>query len=295
MGGSATTNTLTGDDGGDVFDVTGANSGDVNGPAAFTFSFFENLVGGAGDDSFVFTGSAQLTGGIDGGAGSNTLSYAGYGQAVSVQLTGSDADGFTGVQAASLGGTFQHIRTLIGSSGVDQLTGENVDSTWNLNAASSYTDAANTLNFSSFEKIQGGSGNDTFNVVPQQTQPWTIDGGPPVLPTLPGDVLNLNLTGATGTQQTVTEPSDGTFTFTNRATVTYTSVETINATGRAVRPGFGHGGPGLPGRQRRPRRGQRVHRHDQPPQDLLVTVADNGGTCRRCSSTAPPPASARSR
>ncbi len=98
VGGSATTNTLTGDDGGDTFDVTGANSGDVNGPAAFTFSSFQYLVGGSGDDSFVFTGSAQLTGGIDGGAGSNTLSYAGYGQAVSVQLTGSDADGFTGIR-----------------------------------------------------------------------------------------------------------------------------------------------------------------------------------------------------
>ena len=231
IGGSATADTLTGDDGGDTFDVTGTNSGDVNGPAAFTFSSFEDLVGGSGNDSFVFTGSALLTGSLDGGTGANSLSYAGFGQAVPVQLTGSDANGFTGTQAASIGGTFQHISTLIGSSGANQLTGENVNSTWDLNAASTYFDGANTLNFSSFEMIQGGSGDDTFNVLPQQTQPWTIDGGPPVLPALPGDVLNINLTAATGAQQTVTTPGDGNFTFTNRSTVTYTSIETINATG----------------------------------------------------------------
>ena len=231
-----------------------------------TVSGFSTLDGGTGGNTFNL-GAGASGYAVNGNSGSDTLT--GVSNAV---LSGSTASGFSGTAAGSI--AFNAIDTLDGSG---SLTGENVDSTWNLNAAPTYTDAANTLSFSSFDTIQGGSGNDTFNVVPQQTQPWTIDGGPPVLPTLPGDVLNLNLTGTTGVQQTVTGSGDGTFTFTNRSTVTYTSVETINATGGQFALVLDMAAQGLQDGNATPDV-VNASTDTNASQDLVVTVANNGGT-----------------
>ena len=72
VGSASTANTLIGPDAGATWDITGANSGSVNGS---TFSSFENLTGGAGSDQFVFFPSGSVSGSIDGGGGTNTLDY----------------------------------------------------------------------------------------------------------------------------------------------------------------------------------------------------------------------------
>src|SRR5262249_54459336 len=78
--------------------------------------------------------------------------------------------------------------------------------------------------------VLGGTANDTFNVAPSPTTAMTINGGPETsIP--PGDTLNLDLTGTTNPALSVTGPGSGVWTFGNRASVTYSSIETLNENG----------------------------------------------------------------
>jgi|GEM_PF-3770755 len=77
--------------------------------------------------------------------------------------------------------------------------------------------------------VQGNTNSDTFMITPSATVAFSIAANTPTAP--PGDVLVLNLTGATGTTYTPTAIGNGGFTFTNRDAVNFTSIETINATG----------------------------------------------------------------
>ena len=118
-----------------------------------------NLDGGSGDDSFTVS-TFTLTGGIIGGAGTDTLNVSS-----DVSLTGSDATGFSG-SSANISGGFSGIDNLVDDPG-DTLTGENSASTWTVNAVASnstYNDGSNTLDFSGFSTLDGGTGGNTFNV-----------------------------------------------------------------------------------------------------------------------------------
>ncbi len=138
---------LTGGSGIDNFNITGAHTG--------------NLAGGGGAD--VFDVGATLTGSIDGEAGVDVL----QGTAIdAVTLTGSDADGFAGTEAdVTLG--FDGIGTITGNGGT--LTGRNVASNWLLDGTPTYNDGANTLNFTGFANLQGGTNTDTFTITAAST------------------------------------------------------------------------------------------------------------------------------
>ena len=56
------------------------------GVSGLSFSSFENLIGGSGTDIFIFSKSKSLSGVIDGGGGGDTLNYAAYTTAVTVNL-----------------------------------------------------------------------------------------------------------------------------------------------------------------------------------------------------------------
>jgi autotransporter-associated beta strand protein len=75
--------------------------------------------------------------------------------------------------------------------------------------------------------FNGAGQADTFSFAPQNSTPIVVNGNAPFAP--PGDVLNLDLTGATGTVLTIDGPGDGTYAFTNRASVEYNSIEAVNA------------------------------------------------------------------
>ena len=74
--GKSTADVLVGPDMVNSWQITGTNSGTLNGNV--TFSGIDNLQGGASADTFLFVSSslsALLTGSIDGGAGVDTLAY----------------------------------------------------------------------------------------------------------------------------------------------------------------------------------------------------------------------------
>ncbi len=114
-GSSATDTLAVGLEGDNLWKITGPNTGQVGN---LTFSGVESLVGGAGNDTFQFGPSGTLRGTIDGGAGSNWLDYSLRTVGVSVNLA-------TGV-ATSIDRGAGHIQNVIGGSGADSLSGNDM-------------------------------------------------------------------------------------------------------------------------------------------------------------------------
>src|SRR5205085_1192753 len=126
--GGGGSDTITGRDLVTTFDVTGTNSGSITDTSgAFMFSSFENLTGGSDDDTFHLATGGSLTGSIDGGDGSNTLSYFGRPSsltAVTVNLQTSTA--------TDIGGTFAGIGDFVGGSGSDTIVGRDLVTTFDV-------------------------------------------------------------------------------------------------------------------------------------------------------------------
>jgi hypothetical protein len=70
--GSSAGDTLAGGDAGGNWQLTGVDAGTVGG---IGFAGFEALIGGDGDDHFGFSATGNASGGVDGGAGNNTLAF----------------------------------------------------------------------------------------------------------------------------------------------------------------------------------------------------------------------------
>ena len=86
--------------------------------------------------------------------------------------------------------------------------------------------------------LNGGSGADTFDVTPSATIPISVIGGGNPQPA-PGNVLMVDLTGLTGANLTDTSSASGfqgSWTFTNAQTVTFSGIETL-VPGQAPEPG----------------------------------------------------------
>lgn len=170
--GEGGSDTVQGPDATTVWSTTGLT---VSGQAV-TFANVETLQGGAGNDSFnigapaildilggagndVFNVNAELTGSINGEGDSDTLAGS---QIDDVLLTGADSDGFAGTETEVTGG-FSGIDRINSASGT--LTGMDTASTWTLSGTTStYSDGVNSLTYSGFSFLQGGTGDDTFNV-----------------------------------------------------------------------------------------------------------------------------------
>ena len=107
---------------------------------------------------------------FNGGAGNDTLVYAGNSSARNVTLTSVGAtDGFNGT-ASGIANGFSNINALVGGNGSDIPTGLNANSEWRMASGNSgaYI-SANTLTFSAIENLAGGSGADT--TATQRIQP----------------------------------------------------------------------------------------------------------------------------
>ncbi len=171
--GSAQSDTITGSAAGSSFNVTGANTGTVDG---ITFTSFENLTGRDGDDTFAFSAGGSTTGTVNGGGGgANSLALSDTDDVVILTGVGA-ASGFAGTFN---GNAFTNISDLdTGSDATatgDSLTGLNDVSTWTIGAANSYAAFSRVLTFAGVETANGGTSADTFNV----TTPTAIvlDGG----------------------------------------------------------------------------------------------------------------------
>ena len=183
-GSGVTGSTITGLNANATWDLgAGANDSytQVGSGQTLAFSGFFNLTGGSGADDFVFTDGVTVNGVIDGGAGANTLDFSADTTAQNVTLTGlGGTDGFAGTEAAVSGG-FTNINAIIGSATASPqtLTGANLNAVWSIAAsgADSYTVGANTLAFTNYQNLTGGTGNDQFVFANGATFGGVLDGG----------------------------------------------------------------------------------------------------------------------
>ncbi len=160
------------------------------------FSDFNRLIGGEGDDTFVFAPGTVFTS-VDGGGDApdttvaqksiNTLDYSNYsGQTVFVNFETAEA---TGLLLQSAGGSHANISKVIGSAGADQIIGKSgIDNLW-----TSRTPLAGDLNplqgmpadplpvrndvtFTGIEDLIGGARRDVFELI-GNTRFRMLDGG----------------------------------------------------------------------------------------------------------------------
>ncbi|CAN5294225.1 calcium-binding protein [soil metagenome] len=198
--GSSATDTLTGSIAGTAatFDIDGSNTFTNGTSEMLSFSAMENLAGdsdvdtfnisanhtgnltgNAGNDKFVFSGSAFLTGSLTGDAlTGDELDFSSSAATVAVRLTNSTSDGQSGNASSILSGSFSTIDIITGATG-DSLRGRQADSTWTLGTGGDvvYDDGVSTINLHGVQILVGGAANDTFNVSDNSDFAGTIDGG----------------------------------------------------------------------------------------------------------------------
>jgi len=136
----------------------------AGGTSSITGTDVENLVGGQGDNAYIFEDGAILAGTIDGGTnGNNTLDYSPYSSSnpVVVDLSSGIAMGTAGVS---------HLYNVIGGSGNDALTGTSGD---NILSGGPGNDILNGLGGEDI--LTGDEGDDTL-MGPATDNTWDITG-----------------------------------------------------------------------------------------------------------------------
>jgi hypothetical protein len=127
-----------------VWHITGANSGDVNG---FAFTNMANLTGGNDVDQFIFSTGGSISGTINGSGGADVVDHHLRTDATTIQLS-----------------KLVSIEKVIGADdtmGVDtELVGANTANTWQI--ATSTTGTVNGIVFSNITSFTGGAGTDNF-------------------------------------------------------------------------------------------------------------------------------------
>ncbi len=160
---------LIGPDGDNTWHITGPGQGSIDGDVPLVFRGMESLTGGADGDTFLFSvDTAAIEGDLDGGEGADTLTYAGRGSAVSVDLADESA--------TAIGGRLNGVENLVGTSLIDDLTGQDATNEWNLGIDAG-TINSGAATFSSFENLTGGASADSFILASTSVVSGVIDGG----------------------------------------------------------------------------------------------------------------------
>jgi len=143
-----------------------------NGSATLEARAVENLLGGSGDNTFVFERGAALSGTIDGGGGNNHLDYSAFNADVVIELNDGSATATSGIS---------HIQTVTGGDGSDTLDCSRVGAalSFTLHADKRISVSGNglTLQTTAIESLVGGTGDSTFVFEPGAELSGTIDGG----------------------------------------------------------------------------------------------------------------------
>jgi len=223
--------------------VTSAGTTDTFNLNLGTTDINTNLDGDAGNDTFKFIssdGTGQLTGNIVGGTGTNTISLSQFASPATVILNSNVVS--PAVNAGTIpdimSGYFNNINTLTGNpASSDKLTGLNVTSTWTVNSSPTYTYTATVtdtdwnIHFSGFTVLQGGTGNNEFDVSTAFT--GSLDGGGGVgtdVFNLDGGSVSGGIFGQSG-NSTIEYPAGVTVTVTGPDSVGYTGTDSLNLSG----------------------------------------------------------------
>jgi len=233
--------------------ITGVGSGYIDSDY-LTFSAVESLLGGTGNDNFIFGSAGRLTGRVLGGDGDDLLHFAARTTATTVNLQ---------LGTATLIGGFGGIEQFIGSSTAtvtDTLIGANSSTDWSINGANAgslFSTSTGLILFSSFESLTGGTAADNFIFASAGSLSKALTGG-----TATGIIDSVNLSAKSGAldfQLNTTNSLPGTIgTYTGIEQITGNSVSgskvtrvnnvatawTVNASGQIVVGGVTYTGVG---------------------------------------------------
>ncbi len=198
------------------------------------FSSADNILLGTGSTVQSKIGNVQL---VIGSNDANTVSATLQGT-----IEGTSPTVQTGNGNASLlvdfanGANLPNGLTFTGGSGNNTLTvsdtNDNTAHTYTITGSTVVRDGT-TINYSKVGGVTltGGNQADTFNVTPNPETTFTVNGGNPTPPALPGDTLNVNLAGLTTPQLTQSfNPASGfagAWSFGNANPVHFTGMETL--------------------------------------------------------------------
>ena len=154
-------NTLFGANVNSDWNLTGVDSGNLNG--SFYFSSIQNLNGGKLTDTFHFLPGGSVKGLVNGGLGVNTLDYSSFNNTITVGLQQTQ-DPFSNIwtSTASYTGGYVNITNLIGSTYGSTLVGANIQSSpssqtiWNITGRDT-GNVNGTFNFTGVNCLTGGS------------------------------------------------------------------------------------------------------------------------------------------
>ncbi|MBV8802529.1 MAG: hypothetical protein JO131_06135, partial [Gammaproteobacteria bacterium] len=166
-----------------------------SGSHALSISAFQNIIGGAANDNFIFTSNSSIAH-IDGGTGGiNTLNYSAYGNAINVNLQTLTAQGITG--------TFNNINQVIGdNTQYGTLTAANTTNNWVINGINGGNVTGLINGFTNISNLVGGNTNaNTFNINAGARITGIIDGG--------NATSTNNIILASGTKLTLTSLMSG--------------------------------------------------------------------------------------
>ena len=200
--------------------VDGTDQGTVDG---IQFSGFENLTGSTASDLFEFTADGSVTGTVNGGAGTDTIDLTVKPNAIFAELSASgNVDGFSGVITNVVAG-FNNIDSISAStvSVGDSLKGIDGVATWNIGTSNSYS-SGNSLAFSGFENLEGGSSADSFNLSATDEQLSIVGSGGTDSLALTGNISATD--GLNFSLETINNDSESTITSSRLTLVGVTSV-----------------------------------------------------------------------
>jgi hypothetical protein len=189
--GTGGTTTLQGANATNSWTISGNDSGKLD---SVTFSNFKNLKGGTGNDTFNFTtNAAGVPGTLDGGGGTDKLSFAklGSGSGVTVTLTSNTAG-----STDRITGGFSNIESVAGNTNINNtLVGPNSTNAWTISGSNA--GKVNSFAFSGMAHLVGGTGVDTFTFSNTSGTVLSIKGGG--APAQQGDWLNYAAFGSSST------------------------------------------------------------------------------------------------
>lgn len=166
INGGSSTNSLTNikNTGSFTWNITNNNAGTLSdGTNTITFNLFQNLVGSTGNDTFNISNTKTLSGTINGGSGGTNIINYNYTTPISVTITSFGVHGASGTDGGITNG-FSNITNIKGGSATNTLLRPNGTNVWNILSinAGTLVNGTNSIGFSLFQNLTGGSGNDSF-------------------------------------------------------------------------------------------------------------------------------------
>jgi hypothetical protein len=149
-----------------LFAITGVGVGNLN--STVTYTAIESLQGGTGADTFSFSAAGRLTGLVLGGDGTDTINLSAKTTTHTLNLQTNTLTSTGGISSIeSFAG---------GTSAADVFIGSSTTNLWRVSGTNSGT-FNDTVAFSGFENLTGGTGTDTFEFGADGRLTGTLNAG----------------------------------------------------------------------------------------------------------------------